>query len=79
MDSHTYDAKLAELEATIASLPVDQRAALAPLLAETRTRHTEIQKAGAAARAALDDWRIVMKYLVFDWEARLREAKKTGN
>ena len=79
MDSSTHDARLAELEARIAALPADQRAALAPLLAETKTRHAQIKRATAAARDALDDWRIAMKYMVFDWEARLREAKQLGN
>lgn len=74
MNNTTYDAKLAELEAKIAALPADQQALLAPLLAETQHRHVEIKKNVAAARDALDDWRIAMKYMVFDLEAQAREA-----
>jgi hypothetical protein len=37
-------------------------------------RHTQIERAVTAAKDALDDWRIAMKYLVFDIEARSREV-----
>ncbi len=65
--------ELDALESRIASLPPAQQASLRPLLQETRERHTEIERAITAAKDALDDWRIAMKYLVFDIEAERRE------
>ncbi|MBN2561901.1 MAG: hypothetical protein JXQ75_13325 [Phycisphaerae bacterium] len=73
-EDKTFDAKLARLEAKIAALPADQQAQLEPVLVETRRRHQEIREAVTSARDALDDWRITMKYRVFDLEARHREA-----
>ena len=78
MSREMYDARLAELEAVIAGLPAEQQALLAPMLAETRTRQDEIKQACDAARDTLADWRIAMKYLIFDLEARLREARPPG-
>ena len=57
-----------------ASLPTPQREQLLALIEETRRRHGEVRTWVARARAALDDWRLVQKYLVFDREARQREA-----
>ncbi len=74
MTNDTASAQLAELEARIAEMPEEQQAALLPVLEETRQRHGLIRQCSDAARNALADWRIVMKYRVFDLEARLREA-----
>jgi len=73
MTDETFDLRLAELEARVADLAPEQLAAVAPLLEETRQRHAEIRLNVAKARDALDDWRIAMKYKVFDTEARRRE------
>ncbi len=74
MADETYTARLAELEQTIYALPQAQQAQLRILLDETKQRHAAIKTATTAARSALDDWRIAMKYLVFDQEASLRET-----
>ena len=66
--------KLAELEAKIAKLPADQRAQLETLLGETKDRHADIKSNVDTARSALDDWRLLMKYRIFDAEARMREG-----
>ncbi len=76
MTDKTLALRLAELEARVADLAPEQRQALAPLLAETRQRHADIRRSAAKAREALDDWRIAMKYKLFDAEARLRENKR---
>jgi hypothetical protein len=74
MTDDTAIAKLAELEARIAEMSEEQQEALRPMLEETRKRHGLIKQCGSAARNALADWRIIMKYKIFDLEARLREA-----
>lgn len=73
MAEETYTARLAELEHTIDALPPAQQAQLRILFEETRLRHVAIKTATTASRNALDDWRIAMKYMIFDAEARLRE------
>ncbi len=70
----TYTTKLAELEQTINTLPPAEQAQLKNLLSETKKRHAAIKTATTSARNALDDWRIAMKYMIFDQEARRREA-----
>ena len=74
MTDDTANARLAELEAQIAEMSEKQQAELQPVLEETRQRHGRIRQCSAAARSALADWRIAMKYRIFDLEARLREA-----
>jgi phosphoglycerate-specific signal transduction histidine kinase len=76
MTEQTFQTKLAELETQIDSLPAEQQAHLKAMLEETRCRHQEIRQSIAAATDALDDWRIAMKYRIFDAEARLREARR---
>lgn len=70
----TYQQELAELEAKIRTLPGDRQAALVSLLQETQHRHAQIRQAIRTARDALDDWRLAMKYMLFDQEARCRES-----
>ena len=59
----------------IDTLPVVQREKLATLVDETRRRHKDIEQAVQRARDALDDWRLLQKYILFDWEARRREVE----
>ncbi len=75
MMEETARKKLAELEAKIAALPAVQRTQLEGLLEETKERHDHIKSNADSARNALDDWRLLMKYRVFDLEARLREKR----
>jgi hypothetical protein len=76
MTEEMFETKLAELETQIGSMPAELQARLKLLLEETRRRHLEIRQSIAAASDALDDWRIAMKYRIFDAEARLREARR---
>jgi phosphoglycerate-specific signal transduction histidine kinase len=76
MTEETFQTKLTELETRINSLPADQQAQLKALLDETRRRHSDIRRSVSAAQDALDDWRLAMKYMIFDAEARLREARR---
>lgn len=73
MDDSTFKARMEEMQIQIASLPDDQRGPLQALMQETRDRHEQIKLATAQARDALDDWRLLMKYLIFDREAIRRE------
>lgn len=77
MTEEAIKARLAEIEAEIEVLPGTQQARLRDLLAETKLRHLQIRQAADAALDALQDWRIAMKYLIFDREATMREARQS--
>lgn len=74
MTDEVFQERLAEIEATIGTLPQEQRAFLDEWFRETKDRHELIKRNISAARNALDDWRLAMKYKIFDLEARQREA-----
>ncbi len=63
------------ITAVVDALPESQRASLQTLIEETRHRHASIKEASCKARDAIDDWRLMCKYIIFDLEASLREAK----
>ena len=75
MTDETFEAKLAELRARIDALPAERRADFLPLLQETRRRHHELTETMSRAYAALDDWRIALKYALFNSEAIQRERQ----
>jgi len=78
MNDEAFNTRMAEIEARIAALPEAEQARLRDLVEETRRRHESIRASTTAALNALDDWRIVMKYLIFDLEARARENGACG-
>ncbi len=71
--SERFEAKMKELVEKIGQLPEAQRGPLYDLVKETRNRHENNESNIAKAKEALEDWRIAMKYRVFDLEARVRE------
>jgi hypothetical protein len=75
MEEQAFEAQLREIIAKINTLPEPQRAPLMALVEEARQRHAQIKDATARAREALDDWRLIQKYILFDHEARQREAR----
>ncbi len=75
MTGDRFESQLREILTRIAALPEEQRARLMELVEETRERHQEIRRRVARAYSALDDWRILQKYRVFDLEASLRERR----
>ncbi len=77
-NDEAFNTRMAEIEARIAALPEAEQARLRDLVEETRRRHENIRASTAAALNALDDWRIAMKYLIFDLEARARENGARG-
>ena len=74
VDDAVFLVRLTEACRQIDSLPEDQQASLRALLAEARERHAELKVNFARIHDALEDWRIKMKYLVFDLEATRREV-----
>jgi hypothetical protein len=74
MTREAFEAQVEKTLATIAVLPEERRAPLLALVDEARRRHAEIAADVGRAREALDDWRIIAKYRVFDAEATARES-----
>ncbi len=60
-------------------LPADKREHIQKLVEETRLRHEDIKSSLQRAIHALDDWRLLQKYRLFDLEARQREMKSNNN
>lgn len=75
MTDETFTAKLRELSDKMRDLSPEQREALQPLLKETEDRHAVLQENIARAHDALDDWRLTVKYALFDRDARRRESR----
>ena len=73
MTEEEYSSKIRELCARLADLRPEQRAALEPLVEETRRRHVQIQSDVDAARDAVATWSLLLKYALFELEARERE------
>jgi len=74
MTEEKFEQHLQELLSKIETLPESQRAPLLEMVEETRSRHRVIREATTRALSALDDWRLILKYRIFDAEARQREA-----
>ena len=75
MTDEAFEAKLRETMAKIEALPAPRRGPLMRLLEQTRDRHAEICHSIHRAQEVLDDWRLHQKYVQFDLEASLREAR----
>ncbi|MBX3396097.1 MAG: hypothetical protein KF841_12090 [Phycisphaerae bacterium] len=73
MTSDEFQLQIARLQSKIEALPLADHEAIEKLLRETLARHAEIQAARAAALDALDDWRLTIKYAVYDAECARRE------
>lgn len=75
MATDRFQLEIARLRSEIDALPPAGRESIEKLLHETLARHEEIQAARAAALDALDDWRLTVKYAVYDAECARRERR----
>jgi hypothetical protein len=75
MTNDRFEEQLQRILARLDTLSESQQALVRPMVEETRRRHVQIREAIARAHTALDDWRLVEKYRIFDAEARWREAR----
>lgn len=76
MTDEIFTDKLRELSDKMRDLSPEQREALQPLLEETKDRHAVLQENISRANDALDDWRLNLKYALFDRDARRREGRQ---
>ncbi|MCP4589466.1 MAG: hypothetical protein GY842_01850 [bacterium] len=75
MTQQEFNEQLESILAKTADLPAAERAKIIETADATRARDKEIRESTSRARLALDDWRLRQKYLLFDAEATLREAR----
>jgi len=73
MDEATFQRKLAELVATIGTLPPSHRAKLQVLAAQAKEQHARLQQTVSSLQESLDFLRLSIKYMIFDLEATRRE------
>lgn len=76
MTESSFQQKIAELAAKIDAMPEPHRAQLKKMVERTQRRFESIKENCARSREALDDWRLAMKYLIFDSEAQARESSE---
>lgn len=73
MNEETFQRKLAELIAEIATLPAGERDKLELLAAQTRARHKQLKETVGQLQESIDFVRLSIKYMLFDLEATRRE------
>ncbi len=73
MTREALEAHIAKIMDTLHTLPESRRTAIMQAVEETRKRHEKISESVQGAMDALDDWRLIQKYRVFDAEATARE------
>ncbi len=73
MDEATFQRKLAELVATIGTLPAAHRVKLQALADQTKNQHARLQQTVSSLQESIDFLRLSIKYLLFDLEATRRE------
>jgi hypothetical protein len=75
MDEATFQRKLAELVATIGTLPPAHRNKLQMLAQQAKSQHARLQQTVSSLQESIDFLRLSIKYLLFDLEATRRENK----
>ena len=73
MTDDEYETRFQELLDKVAELSPEQRAALGPLIEETRIMHASILDSRRRIEDALGTWRVELKYFLFSLEAAARE------
>ncbi len=76
MNEETFQRKLAELIAEIATLPAGERDKLELLAAQTRQRHHQLKETVGQLQESIDYVRLSIKYMLFDLEATRRENQQ---
>lgn len=74
MTNDELGTRLDRIDTLIETLPESERGRIRALVIETRERHARIAESSRQAIEAIDDWRVRLKYIIFDIEATQREA-----
>jgi hypothetical protein len=73
MTDEVFDTRISEAKDRINALPESQRGPLMAILSETIERHAEMKQNFARIHDAVAEWQLMVKYLIFDREATIRE------
>ena len=73
MNEETFQRKLGELIAEIATLPAGDRDKLELLASQTHQRHLQLKATVSQLQESIDFVRLSIKYMLFDLEATRRE------
>lgn len=76
MNEETFQRKLSELIAEIATLPEGERDRLELLAEQTRERHRQLKETVNSLQESIDFVRLSIKYMLFDLEATRRENQQ---
>lgn len=76
MNEETFQRKLSELIAEIATLPANERDKLGMLAEQTRERHQQLKETVSSLQESIDFVRLSIKYMLFDLEATRRENEQ---
>ena len=76
MNEETFQRKLSELIAEIATLPAGERDRLELLAEQTRERHRQLKETVSSLQESIDFVRLSIKYMLFDLEATRRENQQ---
>lgn len=77
MTDEQFQAGLTQVRTKISGLPPDKQGRLLTLVDEAVRRHSAVRHNCGRARDGLADLTIVLKYIVFDNEATLRELAQS--
>ena len=84
MSVETFQARLAELRAKMRGLSAEQQAAIEGMFEEAGRRFQALKHNRARQQAAIEDWRLIVNYVLFDLEiakaelARSRPRRENG-
>lgn len=73
MIDETFTKSIAQARERIEALPEEQREPLLQLLSETVQRHHDLKQHFARIQDTVGEWQMMVKYLIFDREATIRE------
>ena len=73
MKKSVFEENVSKIIDRIKEMPKDQQEPLFKLVQETRERYDQVQESADGAKNALDDLRLMLKYVLFDAEATRRE------
>ena len=76
MNEETFQRKLTELIAEIATLPAGDRDKLEMLAEQTQERHKQLKDTVNSLQESIDFVRLSIKYMLFDLEATRRENEQ---
>lgn len=73
MDETAFQRKLSDLVHEIGNIPVEERAKLETVAAQSKERQAKLRKTVDSLQESIDYLRLSIKYLLFDLEATRRE------